>query len=304
MFRRTFSKASGGGRVLDRLYPISLNELQSWSAAAGVTLDEGRKRFMQFVVLESLAASPIGASLAFKGGNALRFIFRNPRSTIDLDFTADSGFPDNREAIAELLKPALRAGASRFGVAMRVSSASREPRGSQGTMPTWGVRIAYQLPADRHFRDFDVWRGGIPSVIDVEISLNDVVCETSKRMLGVTNSATIRTCVLEDIIAEKLRSLLQQKVRKRHRKQDLYDIVRMVRDHGAVISRSKVADYFKRKSAARSIDPRRSAFDAEIKRRASFDYETLFDAPEADYIPLESAWNELLAFLRSLDIAE
>jgi predicted nucleotidyltransferase component of viral defense system len=290
--------------VAERLYPVSLNELQSWSAAAGVTLDEARKRFMQFVVLESLAASPIGASLAFKGGNALRFVFRNPRSTIDLDFTADAGFPDDRESIVRLIEPAIRAGASKFGVAMRVSSVAREPRGPGGTMPTWEARIAYQLPGDRHFTDFHVWRGGVLTVIDVEISLNDEVCGTSAETLESAGGPTIRTCVLEDILAEKLHSLLQQKTRRRHRKQDLNDIARMVRDHGPAIDRSNVGDYFERKSKVRDIDPRRSAFDAEIRQRASFDYETLFDEANPNHIPFDVAWSELLEFLRSLDIAD
>lgn len=256
---------------------------------------------MQFVVLECIAASSIGPRLSFKGGNALRFLHLNPRSTIDLDFTADSGFPDDRAVIMDSFQPALAAGARKFGLRMRASSATRYPSDPRGTMPTWEVKVAYQLPGDRHFADFDSF-SRILTVVDVEISLNDAVCETENRPVVAGDTVLVRVCTLEDILAEKLRSLLQQKPRGRHRRQDLYDIARMVRDHGAVIDRSKVADYFVKKSRARGVDPRRSAFDSEIRQRASFDYETLFDAADPNVIPLDAAWDELTAFLQSLRI--
>lgn len=290
--------------MVERPYPTSLAEIDPWRARAGVSLDEARKRFMQYVVLESIAASAIGPRLAFKGGNALRFVFMNVRATIDLDFTAESDFPDNEAEIRALITQAVDAGARRFGVVMRLSSSKRHPPAGAGTMPTWEVRVAWQLPGDRHFEDLHVFPGRIATTIEVEISLNDVICETQSAALDPERRVQVRVCVLEDIIAEKLRSLLQQKVRRRHRKQDLYDIARMVMVHGAALDRGKVSSYFIRKCSARDIEPGRSAFDEEVLRRASFDYESLFDAKDPNFIPVGRAWEILTEFVGSLAIPD
>jgi predicted nucleotidyltransferase component of viral defense system len=68
-------------------------DLKNWRASNHATLEEARKRFVQFAILESIGLSPFSGSISFKGGNALRLIFQNPRGTLDLDFSADSKFP-------------------------------------------------------------------------------------------------------------------------------------------------------------------------------------------------------------------
>jgi len=55
-----------------RAHPVSLADIEPWRRRTGVDLTEARQRFMQFVVLDCIAISPLGRSLAFKGGNAPR----------------------------------------------------------------------------------------------------------------------------------------------------------------------------------------------------------------------------------------
>src|SRR5262245_48036666 len=100
-------------------YPTSLAELEDWRNQAGVTLDEARKRLTQFAVLTCIGARrTLRDALVFKGGNALRFIYGNPRSTLDLDFTAAASFPDDEDQVRSLLDEALGQGANRFGIKM------------------------------------------------------------------------------------------------------------------------------------------------------------------------------------------
>lgn len=74
---------------LDNLYPTSSEAIAAWRLLTGVPADEARKRFVQYVILESIAAtSGLAGSIVFKGGNALRFVYGSRRSTTDLDFTA------------------------------------------------------------------------------------------------------------------------------------------------------------------------------------------------------------------------
>ena len=286
-----------------RLYPVSLAEINSWWQCHDVTLNEAHKRFVQFVVLECIAGSPAGRQLNFKGGNALRFLHQNPRSTVDLDFTAENTFPDDADQIRHLLDRALRQ-ASHFGIRAKCQKIKRNPPGTEKMTPTYEITVAYQFPGDRRYHDFEDASRPIPTIVRLEISISDVVCETEMYQLHPDHGPQLKVCVLEDIIAEKLRALLQQRPRKRHRKQDVYDIARMVRQASSQIDRGKVAEYFRQKSRAREIEVCRSAFDEEIKQRASFEYETLFDDLNPEFIPFDQAWTILIEFLSELNIPE
>ena len=63
--------------------------LRAWAAQKDIPLSEARDRAIGTIVLHCVAYDPLlSRALYFKGGNALRFIFQSPRSTIDLDVTA------------------------------------------------------------------------------------------------------------------------------------------------------------------------------------------------------------------------
>jgi predicted nucleotidyltransferase component of viral defense system len=292
--------------MAEPLHPASLAELEAWRRRLGVTLDEARRRFVQFVALESIAAVPaLRDVLAFKGGNALRFLYGNPRSTADLDFTADAYFPDEEAAIRAALDPALQQGGRRFGIKLKCQRVDRKPPKKTATLPTYDIALGFQFPGDRYFADFDSSARRVTTVVYLEISLNDVVCETEDRQLSVQFPARIRVCSLEDILAEKLRALLQQVVRNRTRPQDVFDIARMVRDHGPDLSLDKIAEYLLKKSAARGIHVSRSAFASEeVKQRAAHEYGTVLAVSQAEFIPFEEAWQTVLDLVGRLAIPE
>lgn len=286
-----------------RLFPISLTEIVSFAREHGVTTEESRKRLVQFVVLQAISASPLRDVLIFKGGNALRFVYFNRRSTIDLDFTATEDFPDDKASIGSALASALSPVFGQFGVKLRYQSAERNPRGADKHFPTYEIKIGYQFPGDRYFPEFDSRTLPVSSVVDLEISLNDIVCDDSLINLDPQRDIKTRVCTVEDIIAEKLRALLQQRVRNRHRKQDAYDIASMLRMHRDHISIENVTQFFLRKARARGINPCRSMFDDEIRERASFDYGTLFnDEHDPNYISFDQAWDEVARLVDALEI--
>ncbi|GJQ26504.1 MAG: hypothetical protein HBSAPP02_15360 [Phycisphaerae bacterium] len=286
-----------------RLYPISLAELANFARELRVTTEESRKRFVQYVVLQAISASPLRDVLIFKGGNALRFVYANRRGTMDLDFTATSALPDDKPSIGLALDSAFVVAFGQFGVKLRYQSAQRNPPGADKHFPTYEVKVGYQFPGDRYFPEFDARAQPVSSVVDLEISLNDVVCDDALIKLDPQRDLCTRVCSVEDIVAEKLRALLQQRVRKRHRKQDAYDIASMLRMHRDQINPERVTQFFLRKAKARGINPSRSMFDDEIRRRASCEYETLFD-DERDpyYIPFDQAWDEVIRLVHALDI--
>lgn len=53
-------------------------------------VSEARRRFAPYAVLRAIGSSArLSEPLAFKGGDALDFVWSPNRSTIDLDFSAD-----------------------------------------------------------------------------------------------------------------------------------------------------------------------------------------------------------------------
>lgn len=226
---------------------MALSELDEWRSGNGATSDEARRRFVQFVVLESFAVAGIGRSLAFKGGNALRFGYGYPRSTADLDFTA-TDLLDDASAIREIVDSAVVSGAWDLGIKCRVTSVKRRPPNFQSTRPTYLVKVAYAFPGDRYFAEFDE-RTNWTAVLPVEISFNDVVCETVSVHFGRGDVSSIMLCTLNDIVAEKLRAIIQQVVRNRNRPQDVYDIARSVRVEHARLDVGKIGHYLREKCA-------------------------------------------------------
>jgi predicted nucleotidyltransferase component of viral defense system len=284
-----------------RSYPTAIEEIAGWQRQNEASVLEARRRFVQFVVLTAISSSPgLVQRIAFKGGNALWFIHGNPRSTIDLDFTAEGDFPDDSTQIVGLIDAALKSMQNQFRVKARCQSIHRNPPKRDRTLPTYNVKVCFQLPADRYYQNF-AERKQFAEVIEVEISLNDVVCETILWKPSPSGNA-IRSCSLEDQIAEKLRALLQQVPRNRSRPQDVFDIASQVRENRMKLDLGKISDFLLRKSEGRIDSPRKSSFDDEVRRRAEAVYAKEISAQTSAFIPFEEAWREVLQLVRELSI--
>jgi predicted nucleotidyltransferase component of viral defense system len=256
-------------------FPVSLAQLEGWRSTTGATSNEARKRFAQLVVLESFAAVPaLGRHLAFKGGNALRFLHGSPRSTVDLDFTVLDSLPDDGSELRQVLDVAFAVGSRRFGIAVRCQGVRRNPKRPTATRPTYSVTAGFQIPGDRHFADLAAGIRPVSDVIELELTFNDVVCETEVRSLTPGGPAALQVCTLNDIVAEKLRALLQQVPRNRRRPQDVFDIARVVRER-LEVDPGRIASYLQRKCAGRDLIPTRAAFcNPEVAERAGTGYES------------------------------
>ena len=250
------------------LYPRSIDEISTWRAEHRTTLDEARRRLAQIVILRRIArTTDVSRMLAFKGGNALRLCHHSPRTTVDLDFSA-LGLPDDLNVVAASISRALSESTVEPNLRCKVHSAHRNPPGPDKTTPTYLVNISYSFPGDRHYSAFFEPATRSLRFIPVDVSINDVVCEVCDVFLEDDEEHSLSVCVPEDIMAEKLRAILQQRPRNRQRPQDVYDIARHLRVYGSAVDRAKVRSYLYRKSEARGIAATSEAFDAEIRARA------------------------------------
>lgn len=199
-------------------------------------------------------------TFTLKGGNALKLGHGSPRASGDLDFTikggANSADPAEHEkalvAFLELFEQGLKQAMTKYGMVLKITSAKilpakKDPR----HFPSFDVKVGYTDDPEKRF---------ISTVVKIEISLNEVVCEDVDVPIG---DFSISVASLNDIVAEKLRSILQQIPRNRRRPRDFYDIWYFSKHHADKIDLGKVAEYLLAKSVARNIEVSRQAFEVE-----------------------------------------
>jgi predicted nucleotidyltransferase component of viral defense system len=287
-------------------YPETFATLRTWAAENGVPLGETRVRFAQYGVLRAIASSrELGALLVFKGGNALDFIWEANRSTRDLDFSVDMSVPSaalSADHLRSLLVPALEATTRLLGIAYRIHRIEQQPPGEGKTFITYEARIGYALPDEAQLRQRLAIGNPSPHVIPLEVSLNEPICAAA--LVPIDPTHHLRVCTLEDIVAEKLRALLQQPIRNRTRRQDLLDIAVIRRTHPE-LDRERVGRFLIEKARARAVPVSRAAFrDPQVAERARQDYAALQSTTRRVFLPFEEALGELDALVASLAIPD
>lgn len=117
----------------------------------------------------------------------------------------------------------------------------------------------------------------------------------------VRPAVTIRAYTPTDVIGEKLRALIQQPIRNRQRRQDVYDIVWLLDAHDPDdLTKKDILESMVGKAEARDIELSIDSFDdPEIKRRAGLDWNTL-QLEISDLPPFEPLFKRVHSFYRSL----
>ncbi len=291
-------------------YPSNFSDIRNWSINHGVTINEGRLRFAQYAILRAIAASrKLSTMLVFKGGNALDFVWQPNRSTLDLDFSVDMtvvGLRWNSEQLGDVLKASLGEGlqvtTEQLGIVFAIHGIKQQPPGPDKTFVTFEIRVGYALPDQAPLINRMSFGIRSAQVIPVEISLNEPIC--ADQSIDVQAGNRLRVCTLEDIIAEKLRALLQQPIRNRRRRQDLLDIAMLLGEQPN-LDHARIAEFLQRKSVEREVPVSRAAFrNPEVAQRAEYDYAALSKTTRNVFIPFEQAIQILLTFIDTLPIPE
>lgn len=289
------------------LYPIDYQTLTTWAEENGFTQEGARSRFAQYLVLSSIATvAPLRQTIVFKGGNALDFVWSPNRSTLDLDFSIDhtkQTYEATAHTLKQLLTPGLASTAQRHNSHLAVNSIHPTTNPAKDSLTTFQVNIGYALPEQISLLQRIARGFKSTQVIRLEISLNEPICDSTFFTLN-DSEQPIRISTLEDIFAEKLRSLLQQPIRNRERKQDVLDIALILRNHPNLDSQT-IGAYLITKATARDVPFTRTAFHhPEIATRAAKDYEQLQTTARQTFIPFDEAFAALLAFTDTLPIPE
>lgn len=256
-------------------------DIRTWVEAARSNPVLYRDRQVTEIVLAAIGLGPsLSDMLVLKGGTVMALAFRSNRVTADVDFTSNVEPADLMEKIASELNENLPRAAIKLGyidMLCRVQTVKKMPRAEnfeEHSFPALRVRIG---SAQRGSGEEARYANGQASrVLDVEISFRDQVYAFQELNLNGAGVA-IRAFTIHELIAEKLRALLQQPVRMRNRRQDVYDIAFLLDSHELNdTDKLAVLTTLIKKCRIRGIDVQPDSINGdEIRQRAEAEWHTL-----------------------------
>lgn len=261
--------------------PVIKIDVAGWVAKAKADPVAYLQRQASEITLNAIAmTAELNDKLYLKGGVLMGLAYGSPRQTADIDLTTVLQVDgDVDHVIVELLNNAFPRAAAKLGyvdLILKVHTAKRMPNRKLfegANFPALKLKIAF---ARRGTKQEEALKAGkTPGVIDVDISFNETLKHA--QVLELTGGAALCAYTLADLMAEKYRAMLQQKARERNRRQDVYDLDRLITGHQFDQElRKQVFDAFMEKSRSRGIEPSRMSLqDPVIRSRSASDWDTM-----------------------------
>ena len=191
--------------------PIAI-DLDTWVDEAKPDPSRYRQRQVSRILLHAIARTPaLRDVLYLKGGTLMSAVHKSIRQTGDIDFTADADPQAFTAALREVLDRALIGAAADLGyvdLVTRVQTITRQPR-EFATAEAPALQMSIGIARRGTNEEARLRDGQATSVLRVDISFKEPVFNIA--VLGVdTSEQTILAYSDEEVIAEKLRALVQQ----------------------------------------------------------------------------------------------
>lgn len=205
--------------------------IQEWVDKAPANQSEFRKAV--HIILCGIAhKSELRSRMIMKGGILLALRYRSSRFTKDIDFSTSLTKTElEPERIRDLLAAALPIAGEMldYGVDCMIQKFEVLPPHDRATFPSIRMKVGYAMKASaKHKR---LLAGSCPDIISIDFSLNEPVPGAEPVSLTEANDVTILVYTSADLIAEKIRALLQQETSNRYRRQDIYDLHFLLSNH-------------------------------------------------------------------------
>ena len=143
--------------------------------------------------------------------------------------------------------------------------------------------------------------GNSPQVVEIDYSFNEAVFDVE--VLELDEGATIHSYTLNNMLAEKMRSLLQQPIRKRERQQDVYDIWLLLELGPELVAEelAKIHEMLVFSCGSKDIVPDINSMEsAAVVNMARTGYQKLAADIDGELPPFDRAMHRVVALYRSL----
>lgn len=250
--------------------------------------NDDEKRFRQAIHLILLAVSRdkvLSQNLVIKGGIVLSLAYGSERYTTDLDLSSlDNMEVLSKEELESKLSKQIKAvvALNDYNLKLLVHSIKYMPKDpSKVKFPAYKARIGYADSTNQKaVKRLDNKQS--THIVELDISFNESVSVSDTENFKLTNRLNVLCYSLEQLVAEKYRSLLQQVVRTRSRRQDIFDIHYLLNQEASLLysneTKKTVLNKLIKCSERKGIEEYLNQFgmrDEEIKRLSLEDFHTL-----------------------------
>lgn len=256
------------------------------------------------IVITAIATSPtLPNHLVMKGGILLALAHHGIRYTRDIDFSTEVTV---RALPVELIKKEIETSLIsavellEYDLDCRVQSSELRPPDPKKAWPTYIMKIGY-APYSNQKRHARLQSGLSTDVVKLECSYNEKM--SFLEALEILPGKNVRAYALTDLLAEKLRAMIQQPIRDRYRRQDVYDVFMLLNEYSEIDEeeKRKILKSLRAKAGSRNIEiSSESLRNPEIKRRAQRDYGQLKSEIAGDLPDFEQSFSAVQEFYESL----
>lgn len=254
------------------------------------------RKAMHIVLLAIGSSSRLSSMMALKGGVLMAIQYANTRFTTDLDFSALQNPEDvDPDTLRDELNQAL-VGAEveliSYNISCRIQRIKKQPKAFEAaTFPSLNITIGY-AKKDNAGAMKRLERGDAADTISIDYSFNEITGELGEVILE--NQEKIQVYSFPALMAEKFRSILQQVVRNRSRRQDVYDLHHLITKYSTHSEGEKFQVYnlLIEKSVGKSIDQylkKLALQDPEIRSRSEEGFDELI-YEDVEEISFEEAY--------------
>ena len=284
---------------------IKIN-IPEWVEVAQTDETTYHQRQATEIILHAIAiTSALNKILCLKGGVLMGLVYRSPRQTGDIDFsvsTNESPDENTTDTFRNLINSALPRAAANLGyvdMVVRFQSVKELPpnRYPNARFPALKLNIAYAKRGS--YQERRLLEGTAANIICLDISFKEEISEI--QVLEIADGELLQAYSLNDLIAEKYRAMLQQTLRNRYRRQDVYDlnflILYLELDDDA---KAKILATLLKKCQARDIIASPDSInDPDIRNRSRSEWNTL--KLEIEEIPdFDSCFKRIATFYSRL----
>lgn len=283
--------------------------LAEWVDAAKSNPDKYQIRQVVEILLLAIGMTKhLKDNLYLKGGALMAIAHESQRMTSDIDYSwfGEPFAPNIDEEIIASLEKALKKAITSLGyldLLCKVQSVKKEPRKWQGktSYPSLNISIGYAKKGTAQEQALE--NNNASNVIWLEISFNETLESTQLLILDNTNTS-IQAYSPTEIIAEKIRALLQQTQRKhfRSRRQDVYDIALLLEKFSFDIQeKEQILNTIRVKSESRNISVQKNSMqNNDVRAAAEKEWNTISLELEESLPSFDSCYEQVQQFYESL----
>ncbi|WP_448135147.1 nucleotidyl transferase AbiEii/AbiGii toxin family protein [Stenotrophomonas rhizophila] len=281
--------------------PSLLHDIPAWVRLAGAQQIVLRQAV--HCVLEAIARTPrLRVLLCMKGGILMALHYQSPRFTTDIDFSTPDAFTEAAEKETVALMSAVLPGVGEllgYDVECRFQGHRVRPS-REGTRVNLTMSIGYALkgtPAHRRLTT-----GQSPFSLSIDFSFRERIPASEE--VEMSDGGHLCVYGLTTLVAEKMRALLQQPLRNRYRRQDVFDLHYLLEQRPELSLpqwQSEVLGDLRIKCEDRAVPLSAEAIDDPVVAdRAKRDYETLLTEVDGEVPAFDIAFERIRAYYHAL----